>query len=88
MGFRSALREFVYGMGSYEFTRHAMEERAARESLFMVITLGDMIGVPVMPPYYSLRLLPYAVPDLAAWKRRALRERAVTDSHEFDLHGV
>jgi hypothetical protein len=88
VSFRSALREFVYGMGSYEFARHAMEERAARESLFMVVTLGDMIGVPVMPPYYALRLLPYAVPDLEAWKRRALRERAATDSHEFDLHGV
>jgi hypothetical protein len=88
MRLRTALREFIYGMGSYEFARHAMEERAARESLFMVVTLGDMVGVPVMPPYYALRLLPYAIPDLEAWKRRALRERAVTDSHEFDLHGV
>ena len=88
MGFRAALREFAHGMAGYEFARHAMEERAARESLFMAITLGDMLGVPVMPPYYSLRLLPYALPDLAAWKRRALRERALTDSHAFDLHGV
>jgi len=88
MTFRRALREFLYGMGSYEFVRHAMEERAARESLFMVVTLGDVVGVPVMPPYYALRLLPYCVGDVAAWKRRALRERAVTDQHEFDLHGV
>lgn len=88
MSFRSALREFVYGMSSYEFARHAMEERAARESLFMVITLGDMVGLPVMPPYYALRLLPYSAADITAWKRRALRERAVTDQHEFDLHGV
>lgn len=82
------LREFVYGMGSYEFVRHAQEQRAMRENLFMLVTLGDIVGVPVMPPYYALRLLPYTVPDLVAWKRRALRERAVTDSHEFDLHGV
>jgi hypothetical protein len=88
VSFRRALREFVYGMGSYEFVRHALEERAARENLFMLVTLGDIVGVPVMPPYYALRLLPYAVPDLTAWKRRALRERAATDNHEFDLHGV
>jgi hypothetical protein len=85
---RSAWREFIYGMAGYEFTRHAMEERAAIESLFMVVTVGDMVGVPVMPAYYSLRLLPYTVPNLEAWKRRALRERHVTDQHDFDLHGV
>jgi hypothetical protein len=88
MSLRTAVREFIYGMGAYEFARHAMEERAAMESLFMVVTVGDMVGVPVMPPYYSLRLLPYAVPNVEAWRRRALRERALTDSHEFDLHGV
>jgi hypothetical protein len=88
VSFRTALREFIYGMGSYEFARYAMEERASRESLFMIVTVGDIVGLPIMPPYYALRLLPYTVPDLAAWKRRALRERAVTDSHEFDLHGV
>jgi len=85
---RTALREFLFGMGAYEFARHALEERAAMESLFMVITLGDMVGVPVMPPYYSLRLLPHAVPHVDGWKRRALRERSPADRHEFDLHGV
>jgi hypothetical protein len=87
-GLRAALRDFLYGMSGYEFARHALEERAARETVFMAVTMGDMVGLPVMPPYYSLRLLPYVVDDLAAWKRRALRERAVTDQHEFDLHGV
>ena len=24
--------------------------------------MGDMIGVPILPPYYSLRLLPFIVP--------------------------
>ena len=54
----------------------------------MVTTLGQMIGVPVLPPYYSLRLLPYVVPSVATWKRRVLRERDLTEDHEFDLHGV
>jgi hypothetical protein len=84
-GFREALRDFVYGMGGFEFVRHALETRAAMESLFMVVTVGDLIGLPVLPPYYSLRLLPFVVPDVETWK---LRERDPTDSHEFDLHGV
>jgi len=88
VSFRTALREFLHGMGGYEFARHAVEERAARESLFMTVTFGDMVGVPVMPPFYALRLLPYTVGDLEAWKRRALRERTLTEDHELDLHGV
>lgn len=75
-------------MMGYEFARHAMETRAALETVFMVSVVGDMIGVPVIPPYYSLRLLPYVVPQVSTWKRRVLREREFTEEHEYDLHGV
>jgi hypothetical protein len=86
--FSTALREFAYGMTGFEFARHALETRAALENVFVLTVAGDMIGVPVMPPYYSLRLLPYVVPDIAVWKRRVLREREFTDEHEYHLHGV
>jgi hypothetical protein len=86
--FSMALREFAYGMTGFEFARHALETRAALENVFVLTIAGDMIGVPVMPPYYSLRLLPYVVPDIAVWKRRVLREREFTDEHEYHLHGV
>jgi hypothetical protein len=85
---RAALREFFYGMTGLEFARHALETRAALETIFMVATVGDMVGVPVIPPYYSLRLLPYVVPEVSTWRRRVLREREFTEEHEFDLHGV
>jgi len=86
--FSGALREFAYGMTGFEFARHALETRAALENVFVLTVAGDMIGVPVIPPYYSLRLLPYVVPDIATWKRRVLREREFTDEHEYHLHGV
>lgn len=54
----------------------------------MAVTFGDMLGVPVIPPYYSLRLLPFVVPNIATWKRRMMRERDFTEDHEYDLHGV
>jgi hypothetical protein len=75
-------------MSGYEFSRHAVEMRASLQTLFMVATVGDMVGVPIMPPYYSLRLLPYVVPEIATWKRRVLREKEFTEEHEFDLHGI
>jgi hypothetical protein len=87
-GFLSGLREFFYGMGGLEFERQAVEMRGALESVFMAITVGDMLGLPVIPPIYSLRILPYVMPNIVAWKRRAMREREFSDSEEFHLHGV
>ena len=82
------IREFFYGLYAYEFERQALELRGELESAFMLITVGDMLGVPVIPPIYSLRVLPYLVPSIASWKRRVLRERDLADKEEFHLHGV
>ncbi len=82
------IREFFYGLYAYEFERQAVEMRGELESAFLFITLGDMLGVPVIPPIYSLRVVPYVVPQIAQWKRRVLRERDLSDKEEFHLHGV
>jgi len=79
MGFLRVFRDIVYGMSSHEMTRHAVRQRASMEHLFILITMGDLLGIPILPPYYSLRLLPYVTPQIASWKRRMLRERDVTD---------
>ena len=86
--FIQAVREFFFGMIGYEFERHAVEMRSTMETLFMAVSFGDMLGLPIIPPYYSLRLLPFVVPSIATWKRRVSREREFSDDHEFDLHGV
>lgn len=88
VGLLKTIREFIYGMYAYEFEKQAVEMRAELESAFMLITMGDMLGVPVIPPIYSLRVLPYVVPQVATWKRRVLRERELSDREEFHLHGV
>ena len=87
-GMLQKIREFIYGMYAYEFEKQAVEMRAELESVFMLITMGDMLGVPVIPPIYSLRVLPYVVPHIATWKRRVMRERELSDREEFHLHGV
>ena len=86
--FRQVVHDFLYGMLGMEFAEHALEMRSSLESLFMLGTVGDMIGVPVLPPYYSLRLLPYIVPQISTWKRRVLREREFTDEHDYHLDGL
>ena len=87
-GFGTKVRDFLYGMTALEFERQALEMRGALETVFMTITFGDLLGLPVIPPLYSLRLLPYVVPQIETWKKRAARERDFSDNEEFHLHGV
>ncbi len=78
-GFFSALKGLFYGMAAHSHVSAALKTRMHLEHLFMFITLGDMLGIPVLPPYYSLRILPYAVPNIKSWKMRVFRERDFTD---------
>jgi hypothetical protein len=79
-GLFGKVREVTYGMAAHDMNRHAMRTRASMEHLFILITMGDMLGVPILPPYYSMRLLPYVVPQISTWKRSMLREKDVTDA--------
>ncbi len=79
-GFMHKVKQVTYGMASHDMTRYALRTRASMEHLFILVTMGDMLGVPILPPYYSMRLLPYVVPQVSTWKRRMLREKDVTDA--------
>ena len=73
------LRDIFYGATIYEMVRDLRKERGQLEHLFILVVFGDMLGVPVLPPYYTLRLLPYVVPHMAGWRRSMSRERDLTD---------
>ncbi len=79
-----ALRDILYGMTTYEMARDLDKERAHREHLFVMITMGDLLGIPILPPYYSLRLLPYVLPRIEGWRYSLLRERDLTDLTDFE----
>ncbi len=74
-----ALGQIFYGATVYEMRRDLLKERAHLERLFILTVFGDLLGVPVLPPYYMLRLLPYVVKDIEGWKRSMLREKDITD---------
>jgi hypothetical protein len=87
-GLAATLRDVFYGATGYEFERQAARLRADLENLFLFMIVGETIGVPVLPPYYALRLVPYVIDVLPYWQRRVLRERHPFESEDFDLHGV
>ncbi len=79
------VREILYGMTIYEMVRDLHKERGQREQLFALIVFGDMLGVPILPPYYTLRLLPYIVTSLPGLKMRISRERDFTDLCDTEI---
>jgi hypothetical protein len=82
---RRAMREFFYGMTVHELDVETRRARADLEHLFMLIVFGDLIGLPILPPYYSMRLLPFILPGVRRWKRSVLRERDLTDLGRVDI---
>jgi hypothetical protein len=82
---RKVLRDVLYGMTVHEFELEIRKERGKLGNLLMIMVVGDLAGLPIFPPYFSLRLLPYVVPHLATWKRSVLRERDITDIISVDV---
>jgi len=78
--FQRSLRQIFYGMAIHDQVRALQRSRGSLEHLFVLISFGDLLGVPILPPYYSLRLLPFIVPLIGNWKLRMLRERDLLDA--------
>ncbi len=78
-GFVAIVRDVLYGIFLHE---HVIANRkAARriEQLLFLVTMGDIVGIPIIPPYYSLRLMAHYSLDLERWKMFVIRERDFTD---------
>jgi hypothetical protein len=76
---RDWFRGVLFGMAVYDAVMMFRKQRADMEHLFVLIVFGDLVGVPILPPFYTLRLLPYVIPEVNNWKRRMLREKDLTD---------
>ncbi|MGB9723602.1 MAG: hypothetical protein ACP5OO_07390 [Chloroflexia bacterium] len=83
--FGRTLRDILYGMSLYEWVRELEKERGRLEHLFVLAVFGDLLGLPLLPPYYTLRLLPYAFPYLAGWRFRLLREKDLTEQFDQEI---
>lgn len=80
---RKAVRDFVYGFVVLGPLRVIRKQTRAIDLAFLTITFGDMLGLPVFPPIYKYRLLPYFFPLIEIWKKRVLKEREIIEK----MHG-
>jgi len=80
---RRFVEDFFFGIAFFEIEQTARHEKLSRQDLFMLLTFGDFLGIPLLTPYYSLRILPYTLPAIESWKKRMLRERDLTEVKSF-----
>ena len=76
---RSFLRDFFFGAATLEIEQIARHEKLARHDLFLILTFGNLLGIPILPPCYSLKIFPYVFPGIDSWKKRLLREHDLTE---------
>ena len=73
------IRQVLYGFTGYELNREIQKEKGYINNLFILVIFGDLTGLPLLPPYYAMRLLPYIIPQINTWKRSVLKEKDLTD---------
>jgi hypothetical protein len=79
------LGQMFYGATIYDWIRELEKERGMVERLFILAVFGDFLGVPILPPYYALRLLPYVVPSIQGWRYSLMRERDFVDLFDGEI---
>jgi hypothetical protein len=72
-------------MTAYDLELELKKERGSLNNLLLLVVFGDLVGLPLFPPYYSMRLLPYIVPSYKTWRRNILRGKDITDIVSGDL---
>ena len=79
-GFLRTVKDFLFGFAAHDHMVFTLKARAGLGDLLTVVMFGDMLGLPIIRPYYGLRLLPHILPRLNGWKRRVLAERDLVDA--------
>jgi len=75
---KKALKDFLLGATVYDTILDLREKRLLTEYMLMTVVLGDMFGFTVSS-YYRLKILPFWVPRVQAWRDFMLKERDITD---------
>ncbi|OPY00805.1 MAG: hypothetical protein A4E60_02085 [Syntrophorhabdus sp. PtaB.Bin047] len=82
---RKTVGEFLYGMTVHELDLEIRKDKGHLNNLFMLIVFGDLVGLPILPPFYSMRILPHIIPHLDRWKKGICREKDITEIFTGDL---
>jgi hypothetical protein len=70
------LHDFFAGAAlSWIAPPYVIRRRTEMERLFALMLSAELLGLPLLPPHYLLRFLPFEMPVLLSWRRLSAFER-------------
>ncbi len=72
---KTSLKNIIYGSTVADMVRTYKKMAFDINAALMIVTIGDLIGVIVIPPIYKYNLLVHWFPYIDVWKRELLREK-------------
>lgn len=68
--------DFFFGAAmSWVMMPHTLRQRQELERIFALESGSRLLGLPLLPGVYRLKLLPYLVPNLLYWRRLTIFDR-------------
>ena len=76
--YRQIIDEFLFGATlSWTLVPILMRRRQETEHIIALMLLMQNIGMPLLPPAYALKLLPYLIPNLLYWRRMTIFDQVL-----------
>ncbi len=71
---RLLLNDFLFGAMTFEMYRESIHLAKIYNDTVELLLLGHFLGIPFLPNYYTLKLLPYIVDRQQGFKNANLKE--------------
>ncbi|MEM2096006.1 MAG: hypothetical protein QXV86_01155 [Candidatus Caldarchaeum sp.] len=73
-GWKQALRDFFFGALILGLYHNVASVKRKYDDIFFSLIMGEFLGIPLLGNYFTLRLVPYLLPELEGARRRLLRD--------------
>jgi hypothetical protein len=68
------IRKLFVGFAGWAHSVMAMSQKATPDNLMTLFFFGDLVGLPIIKPYYALHRLPHLFPRLDGWKLSMMKK--------------
>ncbi|MCS6784429.1 MAG: hypothetical protein N3H84_03615 [Candidatus Caldarchaeum sp.] len=71
---KQALKDFFFGALLLSLYQNVVRFKRKYDDIFFSLVMGEFLGIPLLGNYFTIRLIPYFLPELEAAKKRLLRD--------------
>lgn len=73
-GLKQAVKDFFFGALILSLYQSVVSFKRKYDDIFFSLVMGEFLGLPILGNYFTLRLVPYFLPQLEDAKKRLLRD--------------